>query len=130
MVESLGREPRVAPALMADLFARPDGPAGRIFRRYFPRVLQSVGAWLMAEVRAGRIRPLPLALLLEQMTGPLAMHMLLRPALARELGRDLPAVDETCEVFADAFVRAVAVPEGSASSPSSTHERSEPESEA
>jgi AcrR family transcriptional regulator len=130
LVRSLGQEPRVAPAMLANLFSRPDGPTSRIFRRYFPRLLDSIGVWLTAEVRAGRIRPLPLPLLLQQMIGPLVMHMLLRPALSRELGRDLPSVEETCAVFADAFLRAVS--EALLGSPSLTHEShpNEPESEA
>lgn len=111
MVAAFAREPRVAPALLADLFSRPDGPAGRIFRQYFPRLLDSVGGWLAAEVRAGRIRPLPLPLLVQQLIGPLAVHMLLRPALRGDLARDLPGVEEACAVFADTFLCAVAVSE-------------------
>ena len=79
-------------------------------------MLDSVGAWLTAEVRAGRIRSLPLPLLLQQMIAPLAVHLLMRPPWTRELGRDLPGVEETCVVFTDAFLRAVAVP----ASPSET----------
>jgi hypothetical protein len=37
----------------------------------------------------------------------LVMHLLLRPTLTQQM--DLPGVEETCEVFADAFQRAVAV---------------------
>lgn len=109
LVTTFSREPRVAPAMLADLFSRQDGPTGRIFTRYFPRVMDSVGAWLAAEVRAGRVRPLPMPLLIQQLVGPLAVHLLLRPAM-QGLGWALPSVDETCEVFADAFLRAVAVP--------------------
>ncbi|MGH2350927.1 MAG: TetR/AcrR family transcriptional regulator [Chloroflexota bacterium] len=111
LVTVFSREPRVAPALLADLFSRPDGPAGRVFQQYAPRLLESVGAWLAAEVRAGRVRPLPVPLLIQQLIGPLAVHLLFRPALARALGRDLPSVEETCAVFAAAFLRAVAVSE-------------------
>jgi AcrR family transcriptional regulator len=125
MVTSFSQEPRVAPALLADLFGRPDGPASRIFQQYFPRLLDSLGAWLTAEVRAGRIRSLPLPLLLQQMIGPLAVHMLFRPALTRELGRDLPSVEETCAVFTDAFLRAVVVSEVPLGSPSLTHKPSQ-----
>ncbi len=109
LVTTFSREPRVAPAMLADLFSRPDGPTGRIFKRYFPRILDSVGGWLAAEVRAGRIRPLPLPLLIQQLIAPLAVHLLLRPALTHGLGLDLPSVEEACEVFAGAFLRAVAV---------------------
>jgi AcrR family transcriptional regulator len=109
LVTTFSREPRVAPAMLADLFSRPDGPTRRIFQRYFPRILDSVGGWLAAEVRAGRIRPLPLPLLIQQLIAPLAVHLLLRPALTHGLGLDLPSVEEACEVFAGAFLRAVAV---------------------
>jgi AcrR family transcriptional regulator len=115
---SFTREPRVLPAMLADLFSRPEGPTGRIFQRYFPRSLDSVGGWLAAEVRAGRIRGLPVPLLIQQMIGPLAVHLLFRPAMERGAGLDLPSVAETCEVFADAFLRAVAVSGSDAVRPS------------
>lgn len=111
MVTAFTREPRVFPAILADVFSRPDGPAAPILERYFPRMLGSVGAWLTAEVNAGRIRPLPLPLLVQQLLGPLAMHLLLRPALARHTALDLPGIEETCAVFADTFLHAVALPE-------------------
>jgi AcrR family transcriptional regulator len=110
LAASFGREPRVLPAMLADLFSRPEGPTGRVFQRYFPRALDSVGGWLAAQVQAGRIRTLPVPLLIQQLLGPLAVHMLFRPAMGRELGPDLPSVEETCGVFADAFLRAVALP--------------------
>ncbi|MGH3853891.1 MAG: hypothetical protein ACRDR6_10440 [Pseudonocardiaceae bacterium] len=109
MADGLTQEPRVAPAMLAGVFSRPDGAAGRVFQRYFPRVLDSVGAWLSAEVRAGRIRPLALPLLIQQLIGPLAVHLLLRPVLTCGPGSDLPSVEDACVVFADAFVRAVTV---------------------
>jgi AcrR family transcriptional regulator len=110
LAASLSREPRVAPAMLADLFSRPDGPTGRIFQRYFPRALDSLGGWLAAEVRAGRIRNHPVPLLIHQLIGPLAMYLLLRPPMTRAQGSELPGVEETCTVFADAFLRAVALP--------------------
>jgi AcrR family transcriptional regulator len=111
---SFSREPRVIQAMLADLFSRPDGPTARIFQRYFPRVLDSVGRWLAVEVRAGRIRALPVPLLIEQMIGPLTVDLLVRHALPRGPGLGLPSAEETCAVFADTFLRAVAVPEGKA----------------
>ncbi|WP_434421126.1 TetR/AcrR family transcriptional regulator [Nannocystis pusilla] len=110
LVANIEREPRVTPALLADLFSRPDGPASQIFQRFFPRLLASVGAWLSGHVCANRLRPLPLPLLLQQLLGPLAVHMLVRPAWGRALGGQLPDVDTACEIFTDTFLRAVAVP--------------------
>ncbi len=111
LVAAFSREPRVAPAMLADLFSRPDGPTGQIFTRYFPRVIDSIGGWLASEVRAGRIRPLPMPLLIQQMIGPLAVHLLFRPAMTQRPGLDLPGIEETCEVFAEAFLRAAALHE-------------------
>jgi AcrR family transcriptional regulator len=102
---SFGREPKVAPAMLADMFSRPDGPARRLFDRYFPAVLEALGGWLAAEVRAGRIRPMPVPLLLQQLIGPVIVHLMLRPALTP--GYDQPTVEQACELFGNAFVRAV-----------------------
>lgn len=130
LIAAFGREPRVLPALFADVFSRPDGPGSRMVRANFPRLLGSLDALLMPKVWAGQLRPLPLPLLAELMVGPLVMNLLSRPTLEAVIEPDLPAVDETCEVFADAFLRAAAVPEGPSDSLSSTYERSdEPESE-
>lgn len=112
----------VAQSAGCDLFARPDGPMGRIFMRYFPRVLDSVGGWLAEEVAAGRIRPLPVPLLIQQLIGPLVVHLLFRLTMTRGVGWEPPSVQASCEVFADAFLRAVAVgrgehPVGSSPSP-------------
>lgn len=109
IVKAFSQEPRVMPAVLADLFSRPDGPAGRVFGRYFPRMIGSVGGWLRAEVRAGRVLPLPLPLLIQQLIGPIAVHMVFRPVLEPQLWPDLPDVDDACEVFAEMFLRAVAV---------------------
>jgi AcrR family transcriptional regulator len=126
LAASLSREPRVMPAMLADLFSRPEGPTGRVFQRYFPRAMGSVGGWLAAEIRAGRIRALPVPLLIQQLLGPLAVHLLFRPAMARGPGSDLPTGEEACALFADAFLRAVAV---SGTAPSQTSKEKELESE-
>lgn len=129
MVSAFDREPRVFPALLADLFGRPDGPAGRTFQQYVPRLLDSLGGWLAAEVRAGRIRALPLPLLIQQLMGPPAVHLLLRPVLAPHLGSQLPEPQESCAVFTENFLRAVAVPDEPPASPSSSEPRSRGDSE-
>ncbi|MFJ9552625.1 TetR/AcrR family transcriptional regulator [Nocardiopsis sp. NPDC101807] len=107
----LGREPRVLPALLADVFARPEGPASDLVARLvFPRMLAGLGAWLAGEIAAGRIRDLPVPLLMQQMIGPIAVHSILRPALRGVPGANFPDPEETCAVFADAFLRAAAIP--------------------
>jgi hypothetical protein len=110
------------PAMLADLFGRPQGPTARIFRQSFPRALNSVGGWLASEVRAGRIRPLPVLLLIQQLIGPLAVHLLFRPAMSQEPGWGLPSVEQTCAVFADSFLRAITVPTATAGASYATYE--------
>ena len=107
---ALEREPRVLPAMLADALARPGDPLVQaLHERYFPRMLDGVGRWLASEIEAGRIRGLPVVPLLQQMIGPLVFHLLLRP-VAEPGGTDLPTTEETVEIFAEAFLRAVGCP--------------------
>lgn len=111
LADALDREPRVMPALFAEAFARPAQPGLRTLTQHFaPRVLNVLGQWLEDEVDAGRIRPMPTPLLLQQMAGPMLMHFLTRPALRTVPGVDLPTPEQTCEEFAATFLRAVALP--------------------
>ncbi|MFC3521430.1 TetR/AcrR family transcriptional regulator [Streptomonospora nanhaiensis] len=111
LAQALDREPRVLPAMLAEAFARPAAPASQALVRHFvPRVLAVLGRWLADEVAAGRIRPMPVTLLLQQLVGPMLMHFLTRPALGGVRQVDLPDPEEACEEFAAAFVRAVALP--------------------
>jgi AcrR family transcriptional regulator len=109
IARSLDQEPRVAPALLAEALARPDSPAiQNLLGHNAPRILASIGAWLTGEVAAGRIRDLPLPLLIHQLLAPIAVHMLVRPGVPKLAGLELPDIDTVCDVFTDTFVRAVA----------------------
>ena len=103
---TLTREPRVAVAMLSDLLGNPRGPAAGIFARYFPRVRASLGGWLAAQVRAGRIRDIPIPLLIQQLLGPMLAHVLMRPALAKEVD-----LEQACSEFTSAFLRAVGMPD-------------------
>ena len=106
---ALDREPRVAPAIFAEAFSRPTSPAVQSLAAYgVPRMLGVLSRWFDAEISAGRIRDLPRPLLAQQLLGPIMVHLLTRPALTRILASSLPDIDTACDVFADAFVRAVA----------------------
>lgn len=109
-IAAFDREPRVLPAILADLFSRPDGPAVRAMRAYFPRFFASLAKLLLPQVAAGRLRPLPLPVLIQLLLGPMVTHILLRPILDPLLGSQLPPVDEAAELFAEAYLRAVALP--------------------
>jgi AcrR family transcriptional regulator len=109
VAEAFSREPRVAPAMLAELLARPTGIGGRALAQYTaPHMLAGVGQWLTTEIAAGRIRDLPLPLLIHQLLAPIGVHTLVRPAIVNIPEVELPELDEACAVFADAFLRAVA----------------------
>ncbi|MGC9671523.1 TetR/AcrR family transcriptional regulator [Planosporangium sp. 12N6] len=113
MAEVLTQEPRVTPAIFAEMLARPTSAAVQsLLRHKAPRLFTVIGEWLSAEIRAGRVRDVPLPLLLGQFVAPVVIHMLLRPAMSGLAFIELPDVEQTCDVFADAFVRAVAVDPG------------------
>jgi AcrR family transcriptional regulator len=110
LAATLGREPRVAPAIIAEVFARPASPTVQTLSQHaVPRMLDVLGAWLNTQVQRGRIRDLPMPLLVQQLMGPMVMHMLGRPALANLAVVELPDLDTTCTELAANFVRAVAV---------------------
>jgi AcrR family transcriptional regulator len=109
LAEALSREPRVAPAMLAEGLARPTEPAVVALLQYHvPRMLAGVGQWLAGEVTAGRVRDLPLPLLIQQMLAPIAIHTMVRPAAVNIPEIELPDLDQACVVFADNFLRAVA----------------------
>jgi AcrR family transcriptional regulator len=109
LAEAFSREPRVAPAMLAEGLARPTSPAVQALLQYHvPRMLAGVGQWLAGEITAGRIRDLPLPLLIQQMLAPIGVHTMVRPAVEHIPEVELPELDQACVVFADAFLRAVA----------------------
>ncbi|WP_182452785.1 hypothetical protein [Streptacidiphilus sp. P02-A3a] len=120
MTTALDREPRVLPAIFADLFSRPDGPAAHTMRAYLPRLTDSLAHVLQPHVRAGRIRPLPLPVLFQLLAGPMVTHILTRPVLEPVLGAAPPSPAEVSELFAEAYLRAVTLPEHPAADPAST----------
>lgn len=106
MAAGLAREPRVAPAMLADLLASPHGPVATVFADYFPRDFATVGGWLHRQVAAGTIRDIPIPLLIEQLTGPLLAHVLMLPA-AGQPGWEMPELEQVCEAFTAMFLNAV-----------------------
>jgi AcrR family transcriptional regulator len=109
LAEAFSREPRVAPAMLAEGLARPTSPAVQALLQYHvPRILAGVGQWLAGEIAAGRIRDLPLPLLIQQLLAPIGIHTMARPAVVNIPEVELPDLDEASAVFADAFLRAVA----------------------
>src|SRR6201996_3220103 len=83
LVEAFSREPRVAPAMFAEGLARPSSPAAQALLQYHvPPMRASVGQWLAGEMAAGRIRDLPLPLVIQQLLAPIAIHTMVRPAVA------------------------------------------------
>ncbi len=110
LITAFSSEPRVMPAMLSDVFARPGGPGSQMFQANFPRLFSCFGALLLPHVDAGRLRPLPLPLLIQQMLGPMIVHLALRPVLEPSAAIELPDLDHSCDVFTDAFLNAVAAP--------------------
>ncbi|WP_031467257.1 TetR/AcrR family transcriptional regulator [Sciscionella sediminilitoris] len=107
-VTGLTRQPRVAPALLADALSRPDGAAGRLIEQYFPRAMAGIGDWLREEMRAGRIGRRPLLPLLSQLLGPILLYLVSGRLLGSGPAAEGPELDQACVELAELFVRAVA----------------------
>jgi AcrR family transcriptional regulator len=108
IADALTREPRVAPALLAEVLTRPDGSTFQnLLHHNAPRLLASLGAWLTGHIHAGSIRDLPLTLLIQQLVAPIAIHMLVRPVVSTAPGFAQPDTDTVCDIMADTFLRAV-----------------------
>jgi AcrR family transcriptional regulator len=111
IADALNREPRVAPAMLGEVFTRPASPAVQSLARYaVPRMFGTLEAWFDAEIQAGHIRDQPVVALAHQLVGPMMMHMLMRPAFPAVPGFALPDIDDVCKAFAANFIRAVAAP--------------------
>jgi AcrR family transcriptional regulator len=111
IAEALSREPRVAPAIFAEIFSRPDSPAVQTLFAYSgPRMFGVLSQWLDAEIGAGRIRQLPAPLLAQQLLGPIVFHLFMRPVADNAPVIPVPDVDTMCDVLADAFIRSVRTP--------------------
>ncbi|WP_328875521.1 TetR/AcrR family transcriptional regulator [Streptomyces sp. NBC_00287] len=111
LATALQREPRVLPAILAEFLARPQDETLQPLVQYvYPRLFAGVGKWLTAEIAAGRIRDLPPLLIIQQLSSPLVMHLLLRPITQQVPDLPAPPIEEVCDTFADAFLRAVALP--------------------
>jgi len=110
MAQALSREPRVVPALFAETFARPHSPATQsLVGHAGSRMLAVLGSWIESQIGEGKIRGLPVPLLAQQLLAPMVFHVFTRPAAEKSAMPSLPDIDTVCDVFADAFVRAVAV---------------------
>jgi AcrR family transcriptional regulator len=105
-IRAFEHEKQVLPALLADVFSRPQGPGRRMLAQNFPRLLASFGAWLQDEMRNGRIRKMPLPLIAQLLLGPMAIHMLTRPAFAPLFGPAFPTPEQAAAAFTEAFLAA------------------------
>ncbi|MEU7499413.1 TetR/AcrR family transcriptional regulator [Streptomyces griseofuscus] len=107
LADSLRREPRVLPAIIAEALARPHDPAAQaVYQQSIGRMLEKISGWIAEEAAAGRIRDLPLFPLVQQMTGPVISYFLLTPVYEQFVG--LPHPDDAIETFTETFLRAAA----------------------
>jgi AcrR family transcriptional regulator len=102
-------EPRVLAAVLAETLARPTGSgAGVLIEHGALWLIAGLDRWLDDEVVAGRVRDLPRQVLIQQLISPISVHCIMRPGLVSFPQVTSPDLAETCDAFADAFVRAVA----------------------
>jgi AcrR family transcriptional regulator len=110
LAELCSREPRVLSAVLVESLARPAGPsAGVLIERGALRTIAVLERWLDGEVTAGRIRDLPRPVLIQQFISPVLVHAVMRPGLADFPHVSPPELHASCAIFAEAFVRGVAV---------------------
>jgi len=111
VANALSREPRVTPAMLAEVYSKPSSATVRSLSRYAaPRMFGALGSWFEAEIHAGHIRDQPLLVLAQQLLGPILIHMLMRPAFPDVPGLVLPDVETVCDEFTTNFLGAVANP--------------------
>lgn len=108
VANALTREPRIMPAMLAEIYSRPASATVQALSRYAaPRMFGALGAWFDAEIRAGQIREQPVLVLAQQLLGPIVIHMLMRPAFPDVPGLTLPDVETVCAEFTANFIGAV-----------------------
>ncbi|GAA1393570.1 TetR/AcrR family transcriptional regulator [Luteococcus peritonei] len=112
VVEGMNSRPRVEAAVAAQALGRGSDPAAQAVVRFgAPRIMAAFGGWLAGEVAAGRVRDLPLPLLLQQFGGPILFHVAINPVMSGVLGPDRAVSSEQAvRTLADNFLRAVATP--------------------
>jgi AcrR family transcriptional regulator len=105
--DALAADAGVIEALLAEALAKPGGLAMGLAReRIVPRLVRTVGAWLTAEIEAGRCRDLPLPLLMPQLIAPIGFHVIVRKRL-QAAGVAVPDREAVIETMTGAFCRAV-----------------------
>jgi AcrR family transcriptional regulator len=111
LARACSQEPRVMSAVLVEALARPAGPsAGVLIEHGVLRVVAAIGRWLESEVGAGRVRDLPRPVLMQQFMSPVLVHAVMRPGLMHFPHVVLPDLQDSCDVFAGAFVRGVSAP--------------------
>lgn len=107
LAESLTREPRIMPALLAEGLARSESATTRaVLEHSAPRMLVAVGGWVSREIAAGHLRELPLPIIVQLLTGPYLAYWMLGRSVTSAAGIPLPPIEEAAELFTDAFLRA------------------------
>ena len=69
-------------------------------------ILGSIGAYVMAQMTSGRLRPMPPLLALQSFIGPIFFHLLTRPLVERVLGLDIDGEQAVTEL-ADGWLRSM-----------------------
>jgi hypothetical protein len=71
-------------------------------------LVAAVAAYLMAQMQAGRLRPMNPILALQMFVGPVMVHLLTRRAIAELMGSP-PPLEEAVTELAEGWLRAMSV---------------------
>jgi AcrR family transcriptional regulator len=101
------REPRVLPALFADLLSRPDGPASRMLGERMPRARRSLELLLGGRKKLDE-HELPFSTTIELLLGPLFFHALFTPRIWPNEGAEQLSAEDLAALFAGMFAKVIA----------------------
>lgn len=110
VLDAVGGDRELFRALLAEALRDPSGEIDAfLVGRYVPRVASHLVPWIERHIASGVIRDLPPILVLHQLLAPVLLHTATRPLLESAAIFPLPSINQTCDQFADMFVRAVAI---------------------
>jgi AcrR family transcriptional regulator len=95
-------------ALLAEALRDPSGEIDEfLVDRYVPAVASHIVPWIERHIASGVIRRVPVVLVLHQFIAPVLLHTATRPILDAAGIFALPPLEETCDLLAEMFARAV-----------------------
>jgi AcrR family transcriptional regulator len=109
ILDAIGNDRELFRALLAEALRDPSGEIDQfLVQGYVPAVAGHIVPWIERHIASGVIRRLPIVLVLHQFLAPVLLHTAARPLVGASGIFPLPSLAETCDLFAEMFVCAVA----------------------